>query len=105
MIKKILFTLLLFTATLTFSQKSLTKLSAAPNPFVNNTNIKFDSTKDQAVFLTVKNVLGKTVYNKKHKIKKGKNSIPFSKDKLKSGMYIYIIRNNEELITKRFVIK
>lgn len=105
MTKKILFTLLLFIATLAFSQKSLMRLSAAPNPFVNNTNIKFESTKDQSVFLTVKNVLGKTVYNKKHKINKDKNAIPFSKDKLKSGLYIYIIRNNKELITKRFVIK
>lgn len=105
MIKKILFTLFLFTATLAFSQKTLTKLSAAPNPFVNQTKIKFESNSDQTIVLIVKNVLGRTVYNKKHKVKKGKNSIPFSKDRLKSGMYIYAIRNNKELISKRFVIK
>lgn len=105
MIKKILFTLFLFTATVAFSQKSLTKVSAAPNPFAEETSIKIESTSDQTITLTVTNVLGRTVYNKKHKIKKGKNSIPFSKDRLKSGMYIYAIRNTKELISKRFVIK
>ena len=105
MIKKLLFTLFLFTATIGFSQKSLSKLTAAPNPFVNETQIKFESDSDQTIVLVVKNVLGKTVYNKKHKVKKGKNSIPFTKDRLKSGMYIYAIRNSKELISKRFVIK
>jgi hypothetical protein len=105
MIKRLLFVLFLFSATLAFSQKSLTKLSAAPNPFTTQTQIKFVSDSDQTIILSVKNVLGRTVYKKKIKIKKGKNSIPFSKDALRSGMYIYAIQNNRELISKRFVIK
>jgi hypothetical protein len=88
-----------------FSQKSLSKLSAAPNPFTTETKIKFTSDTDQTIVLTVRNVLGKTVYTKKHTIKKGKNSIPFSKGDLRSGMYIYAIQSNNELISKRFVIK
>ena len=105
MIKKVLFTLFLFTATLAFSQKSLSKLSAVPNPFVIETKITFNSDSNQTIVLRVKNVLGKTVYTKKHKIKKGKNSIPFSKNDLRSGMYIYAIQNSKELVSKRFVIK
>ena len=88
-----------------FSQKSLSKLSAVPNPFVTETKITFTSDSDQTIFLRVKNVLGKTVYSKKHKIKKGRNSIPFSKNDLRSGMYIYAIQNSKELVSKRFVIK
>lgn len=105
MIKKVLFTLFLFSATMAFSQKSLSKLSAVPNPFVTETKITFTSNSDQTIFLRVKNVLGKTVYSKKHKIKKGRNSIPFSKNDLRSGMYIYAIQNSKELVSKRFVIK
>ena len=93
------------TATLAFSQKSLTKLSAVPNPFVNETKITFVSETDQTIVLSIKNVLGKTVYTDRLKVKKGKNSIPFSKGNLRSGMYIYAIQNNKELVSKRFVIK
>ena len=105
MSRKVLFILFLFVFTAGFSQKSLTKLSAVPNPFVSETSITFESNKDQTIVLNVKNVLGKTVYTKKHKVKRGKNSIPFSKNDLKSGMYIYAIQNSHELISKRFVIK
>ena len=105
MVKKVLFTLFLFSATLAFSQKSLTKLSAVPNPFVTETKINFISDADQTVILSVKNVLGRTVYSRRLKVKKGKNSIPFSKDNLRSGMYIYAIQNSKELVSKRFVIK
>ena len=105
MVKKILFIIFVFSTSLMFSQKSLTKLSAAPNPFVNETKIIFNSNKEQNVLLRIKNVLGKTVYTKRVKVKKGKNTIPFSKNNLKSGMYIYAIQNNQELISKRFVIK
>tara|TARA_R110000787_G_scaffold55942_5_gene128858 strand:+ start:8307 stop:8624 length:318 start_codon:yes stop_codon:yes gene_type:complete len=105
MIKKVLFILFLLITTVGFSQKSITKLSAAPNPFVTETKITFDSEIDQTITLNVKNVLGRTVYTKKHKIKKGKNSIPFSKDDLRSGVYIYAIQNSKQLVSKRFVIK
>ncbi len=105
MVKKLLFTIFLLTATLAFSQKSLTKLSAVPNPFVNETKITFVSETNQTIVLSIKNVLGKTVYTDRLKVKKGKNSIPFSKGNLRSGMYIYAIQNNKELVSKRFVIK
>lgn len=105
MVKKLLFTFFLFSATLAFSQKSLTKLSAVPNPFVNETKITFVSDADQTIVLSIKNVLGRTVYSDRLKVKKGKNSIPFSKGDLRSGMYIYAIQNNKELVSKRFVIK
>ncbi len=105
MVKKILFIIFVFSTSLMFSQKSLTKLSAVPNPFVNETKIIFNSNKEQNVLLRIKNVLGKTVYTERFKVKKGKNTIPFSKNNLKSGMYIYAIQNNQELISKRFVIK
>lgn len=88
-----------------FSQKSLSKLSAVPNPFVTETKINFESSTNQTIILSIRNVLGKTVYSRRLEVKKGKNSIPFSKNNLRSGMYIYAIQNHKELVSKRFVIK
>ncbi len=106
MVKKLLFITFLLISTIGFSQeKSIEKLSAAPNPFTRSTTIFFNSTGNQNITLSVKNVLGKTVFKKLYAIKKGKNSIPFSKNNLQSGMYIYTLQNRKQIVSKRFVIK
>ena len=105
MIKKVLFISFLFLSTLVFSQKTIEKVYAAPNPFATNTKIYVNLKSKQTIYFKVKNILGRTVYSKKLTLKKGKNSIPFSKDKLRSGMYIYSIQNKKESISKRLVIK
>ncbi|MEO9569609.1 MAG: T9SS type A sorting domain-containing protein [Polaribacter sp.] len=106
MIKKILFILFLSITTLGFSQEnSIDGLSAAPNPFTSNTKISFSSSSNSAIFFTVKNVLGKTVYKKNIKTKTGKNTIAFYKENLPTGMYIYSIRDKNKIISKRFVIR
>lgn len=106
MVKKILFILFLFVSTIGFSQeKSIDKLSTSPNPFENSTKITFNATTKSSIILSVKNVLGKTVFKKTYKTEIGKNSITFYKDDLAVGMYIYSIQDNKKIISKRFVIK
>lgn len=106
MIKKLLAILFFSLATVIYSQeKSIEKLSAAPNPFTNNTTITFKVNKKSKVFFSVKNVLGKTVYKETVTTKVGKNTIPFSKGNLSAGIYIYSIQNEDKIISKRFVIK
>ena len=106
MIKKILFLLILTITSIGFSQeKSIEKLSAAPNPFANSTKITFKSIDNSTIIFTVKNILGKTVYKKKIKTKIGINSVPFTKGNLKTGMYLYSIQNKDKVVSKRFVIK
>lgn len=106
MIKKILFVLFLSITTLGFSQeKSIDGLSAAPNPFTNSTKISFLSATNSTVLFTVKNVLGKTVFKKSIPSKAGKNNIPFYKNDLPTGMYIYSIQDKKKIISKRFVIR
>ena len=57
MIKKTLFTLFLFVATIVLSQeKTIENLSTAPNPFKQNTNISFKVNTTSTVTLLVKNV-------------------------------------------------
>jgi hypothetical protein len=106
MIKKLLFTLFLLVSTFAFSQeKSIDKLSAVPNPFTNSTKITFNSVSDSPIIFTVKNVLGKTVFTQKIKTVKGKNSVPFSKGNLSTGIYIYTLQNKKQITSKRFVIQ
>lgn len=106
MIKKLLFISFLLISISGFSQeKSIDKLVASPNPFVTNTTIKFESQNSNEVYLSVRNVLGKTVFRRKIATKKGVNSFNFERGNLKSGMYIYTIQSNKERISKRFVIQ
>jgi hypothetical protein len=105
MVKKLLFLFLLVFSTAVFSQKTLQNLTAAPNPISTKATIKFDTTKDQEVFLNVKNMLGNTVYSKRHTVKKGENSILFYRNNLEAGIYIYLIQGTSETISKRFVIR
>ena len=103
--KKLLFIVLVCVTTAAFSQKKLQKLTAAPNPFHTSTTISFTSSESTPVLLIVKNVLGKTVYQKSFTTTAGKNTLTFYKNDLQSGMYIYAIRSRKEVISKRFVIK
>ncbi|WP_422090745.1 T9SS type A sorting domain-containing protein [Tenacibaculum ovolyticum] len=105
MVKKILFLFLLITLSSFSQEKSINSMVASPNPFTNNTTIFINSKVSQNVILTVRNVLGKTVYSKRIKVTNGRNSIPFDRNDLKSGMYIYAIQSNKEVISKRFVIR
>ena len=106
MTKKLLFILLLSVSFVGFSQEKILKsLSTAPNPFTNTTQIVFSSSFDSSIQLTVINILGTTVFKKNYKTKAGKNIIPFYKNNLAPGMYIYSIQYSNQIISKRFVIK
>ena len=105
MVKKLLFITFLCFSTAVFSQKTLQKLSSAPNPFATSTTIQFNASKSQPILLVIKNVLGKTVFSKAYTTKIGTNNITFNRDNLQSGIYIYALRSRSEMISKRFVIK
>lgn len=84
---------------------TITSMSAYPNPFSVSTQISFRSTIDQVVELTVKNLLGKTVYLEKINAKAGYNTIPFNRNNIGKGMYIYSLQTDTELVSKRMVIR
>jgi len=106
MIKKILL-LLCFSSTLGIlsQEKSVNKLVASQNPYNSITNISFNSTNKQKVQVSVKNVIGKTVFSKEFIAEEGKNTIRCNRGNLKTGIYIYAIQTNNEIISKRFVIE
>lgn len=116
--KKILFILTISISTLVFAnqkqqtyppkfnqEKVIKNLTAYPNPLTNKTQISFYIEKSQNVILKIKNLLGKTVFIKEFKAVNGKNNFTFYKDDIDSGIYIYSIQTNAEILLKRLVIK
>ena len=117
MIKKLLFLLIVtfsFTALAQQSEANAVKkdtttvlrnIVASPNPFSVTTKIKFYAEGAFKIEFSVKDLIGNTVHFQKYTTKKGINYIPFYRDKLDSGIYIYSIKTNNEIISKRIVIK
>lgn len=85
--------------------KTLTVVTAYPNPFSTATRINFTSTERQKVTFIVRNLLGKTVFIERINATKGKNYIPFKRDDLQNGMYIYSLQTDTEIVSKRLVIR
>ncbi len=85
--------------------KTILSISAYPNPFSIHTKINFRLTESKTIAFSIKNLLGKTVYLEKINAKKGYNSIPFNRDNLTKGMYIYSIQTNNQIVSKRLVIR
>ena len=114
MMKKLLFILLLIISVSAFAQEEtktelskneISSVSAYPNPFKTKTNINFYSTANSYISLTVQDLLGNTLFSDKRLTVKGKNSIPFYRNKLTAGIYIYTLKTKDKVIAKRFVIK
>jgi hypothetical protein len=78
---------------------------ASPNPFSVTTRIRFFSDEEYEMDFLVKDLLGNTIYSKKMTTKKGHNTIPFFRDDLESGIYIYSLKTKTKVISKRIVIK
>jgi hypothetical protein len=119
MVKNLLYSILFLFTSFAFAQtndngalvnkkqeeKTITNLSASPNPLNIKSVISFDSTREQTVYFEVKNVLGKSVLKQKLVTAFGKNELNFSKDNLPAGMYIYSIQTDFEIVSKRMIIK
>ena len=86
-------------------QATLLSVSAYPNPFSTDTSINFRSSKVQTVAFTVKNLLGTTVYANQIDASAGYNAIPFNRNSLTKGMYIYSLQTDVEIVSKRLIIK
>ncbi len=118
MVKKLLLFIFLVTISSTvFSQQKesnaivvdstmvIKNIVASPNPFSVTTKIKFHTDSVYEIEFSVKDLIGNTVYFKKYNTKIGLNTISFYRDKLSSGIYIYSIKTNTEIISKRIVLK
>ncbi|WP_196891740.1 T9SS type A sorting domain-containing protein [Aureivirga marina] len=115
----LLLILIFATATFTFAQgdrsdvvqnlsinpPTISKVVASPNPLADKTTITFHTSKRQKVEFIVKNLLGRTVYRETVQTNEGTNRIPFYKDDLKSGVYLYTLKTSDQSVSKRIIIK
>ncbi len=118
--KKLLLITLLLSVTFSFAQqknkndidpnnnkppKAILSVSASPNPFSVRTKIIVHLKDAKLIEFSVKNLLGKTVYFEKIDGKSGVNSILLDKDNLTKGMYIYSIKTENQIVSKRLIIR
>lgn len=116
--KKLLLIVLLIIGTVSYAQEieknstskskietTITNVGAYPNPLTVKTNFAFTSNKVQDVTVTVKNLVGNTIFSVRINAKIGVNTLPFERNNLPKGMYIYSIQTETELVSKRLVIK
>ena len=78
---------------------------ASPNPFSVTTRIRFVADGEYEMDFLVKDLLGNTIHSRKLVTKKGHNTIPFFREDLESGIYIYSLKTESKVISKRIVIK
>jgi hypothetical protein len=77
---------------------------ASPNPFLDKTEIQFNSPDVRMITFKVYNVVGTEVYTISMRAQKGINKINFDRNALPAGMYVYAVSNGEVTVTKRMVI-
>ncbi|MFL5762869.1 MAG: T9SS type A sorting domain-containing protein [Bacteroidia bacterium] len=75
-----------------------------PNPFAENTQIRFSSVSSANVEFKVYNMLGAVVYGNSFKADKGVNTIKIGANSFAPGVYIYSITNGDRTITKRMIV-
>ena len=76
----------------------------SPNPFSENSEIRFSTTDNSNVDFKVFNMLGAVIYSKNFKTAKGVNVIKIEANSFAPGVYIYSITNGEKTITKRMIV-
>jgi len=76
----------------------------SPNPFTEETSIKFSIPSNSNVVLRVYDAAGKEVYYMRNSFEKGQNQIILTQDELKSsGMLYYQIEVGDEILTKKMI--
>ncbi len=76
------------------------QLGNYPNPFSDETVIRFTASHSNNYRFTVYNILGELVFEKNYKAHKGINRFSFSAEGLDTGLYIYRIESGYEVETK-----
>ncbi len=76
-----------------------------PNPFNPSTMIQFELPQSDFVRIEIYNLLGQRIHTLTEQFYyPGIHSIPFSGDHLTSGIYYYMMKTKEKIITRKFTI-
>jgi hypothetical protein len=86
--------------------KANTVMQVSPNPFVENLNVRFNSTESGTAQIRITNTAGQTLLSKQSTISKGYNNIQVENlNRLATGMYIAQLIMNGTVIDNQRVIK
>jgi hypothetical protein len=90
---------------LSFSESENQLMQNYPNPFSENTVIKFYLSKSQHAKVCIYDQLGTRLFTLTNKAySKGKHQINFNKGKLRDGVYYYRLISDEGIISKKLQI-
>lgn len=74
-----------------------------PNPFMDNTDVKFTADNPADYTFQVHNLMGELVYEREITAGRGQNTIQFDGSELSSGVYFYNITDGNKALTTRMV--
>jgi hypothetical protein len=75
-----------------------------PNPFSNQTQIKFKVDKNTELIFELTDLTGRLIHKENIKAKAGENTFNLSAEALSSGLYFYSFRSEYKKITKKLII-
>jgi hypothetical protein len=79
-------------------------LSNAPNPFGDYTEIRVNSEISGAFSFEVYDLLGRQVHRRTVRLLEGPNYIPFESNNLSNGMYQYVLRNRQGMVSGKMLL-
>ncbi|MEP6748879.1 MAG: SdrD B-like domain-containing protein [Bacteroidota bacterium] len=94
-----------YSATVSVTNKELTKVTVTPNPFVSYIQVQVPSDKNEMATLRIINAAGQVIYTKNVQLVQGQNS--FTLDGLGSaakGMYLFELQKNDT-VTREKIMK
>lgn len=80
------------------------RISNAPNPFGNTTNIIVNSKVDEQLELTVYDMLGQVLHRRSIRVFQGENNYEFDGSSLENGIYTYSLTSAKGAVTRSMVI-
>ncbi|MFT4526741.1 MAG: hypothetical protein ACI85F_002921, partial [Bacteroidia bacterium] len=89
----------------TVVESGLSNLSLYPNPTGGMLNIVFNLELDQNVRMVVSDLAGKVAMDRSFTQRSGQNKMNIDTQELPLGMYVMMISNDKEVISKRFIVQ
>ncbi len=75
-----------------------------PNPFAKQTEISINSPKNTTAELDVYDVIGNQISSSLHNLNRGENAIIYKAENLVQGIYIYQVKVDNQVITRRMIV-
>ena len=82
----------------------MTLTDNVPNPFTEQTTIHYQLPYTGEIDFTVSDLLGKTVYKESLEGVQGENKLVFANDGLFPGIYLYQLKQSDQIVTGRMII-